>query len=95
MALLGAAFAPVIHCSNWANRSIYFSAGKKPAQNRASQWSDGQSRFQLSKESLCFDSLVLESPEKRGWHSLKIFPFIKTIVISKGVSEPAFSSAGE
>jgi hypothetical protein len=24
MALLGAALAPVIHCSNWANRSIYF-----------------------------------------------------------------------
>ena len=29
MVLLGAALAPVIHCSNWANRSIYFLLLKK------------------------------------------------------------------
>ena len=29
MALLGAALAPVIHCSNWANRSIIFCGDSK------------------------------------------------------------------
>jgi hypothetical protein len=34
MALLGAALAPVIHCSNWANRSIYFCLLIKAASTR-------------------------------------------------------------
>jgi hypothetical protein len=37
MALLGAALAPVIHCSNWANRSIIFAR-----RNELSIGSDGQ-----------------------------------------------------
>jgi hypothetical protein len=57
MVLLGAALAPVIHCSNWANRSIIFLLIKEWFKPRV-QWSDGQSPFQLSKESLNAMSLA-------------------------------------
>jgi hypothetical protein len=45
MALLGAALAPVIHCSNWTNRSIYFLLIKLEAGRTTLQDETGRTAF--------------------------------------------------